>query len=201
MRISSRKAIKQLNELSKLAPNGMRLAVEWKKDWQVLISTILSAQTRDETTIRVCEVLFKKFDSPKKLGKASLKTIEKIIHSVNYHKTKARNIRETAKIISKKGIPDSMDRLILLNGVGRKTANVFLAKYHKKATIGVDTHVARLSFKLGWTKNKDQYKIERDLKILFPKKYWGRINYTLVRFGRSIGKNRKEEDKILNKFG
>ncbi len=198
--MDSKQAIRQLNELGKLAPKDMRLAAEWEKDWQVLISTILSAQTKDETTIRICEILFKRFDSPEKLGKASLKAIEKIIRPINYHKAKAKNIKLTAKIISKNGIPDTIEELIELPGVGRKTANVFLAEHHKKAAIGVDTHVARLSFKLGWTKNKDKYKIEKDLENLFPKSYWRRINYILVRFGRSIGKNRKKEDEILEKI-
>lgn len=176
----------------------MRLAAEWKQDWQVLISTILSAQTKDETTINVCKILFKKFNSPEKLKNAPLKVIKKIIRPVNYYKTKAKNIKSTAKIISKNGIPKEIENLILLPGVGRKTANVYLAEFHKKPAIGVDTHVARISSKLGWTKEKNKHKIETDLQTLFPVKRWRSINYILVRFGRSIGKNRKKEDEILN---
>ena len=190
-------AIFQLKELGKLAPREMRLAAEWDEDWQVLISTIHSAQTKDETTINVCEILFKKYNTSEKLGKAKLSSIIKIIKSINYYKTKAKNIKETARIISKSGIPETVEELILLPGVGRKTANVYLAEYHKKAAIGVDTHVARLSFKLGWTKNTYKHKIEKDLEDLFPKRYWRRINYILVRFGRSIGRSRKQEDIIL----
>ncbi len=198
--MDSETAIKQLKEIGKLAPKEMRLAAEWSEDWQVLISTILSAQTKDETTIRICEILFSKYSSPEKLGNASLNEIKKIIRPINYHKTKARNIKATANLISKRGIPESVEELMGLQGVGRKTANVFLAEFHKKAAIGVDTHVARISYKLGWTKNKDKYKIEKDLEKLFPRRYWRIINYILVRFGRSIGTNRKKEDEIIAKL-
>lgn len=196
--LKTKRAINQLNKLNKLAPKDMRLAAEWPEDWQVLISTILSAQTKDETTIRICEILFKKFDSPEKLGSASLSEIKKIIRPINYHKTKAKNIKATAKIISLKKISQSVDELIKLPGVGRKTANVFLAEFHKKAAIGVDTHVSFVSQYLGWSKNKNPHKIEKDLEFLFPNKYWRRVNYIVVRFGRSY--NRKKQIEILDKL-
>ncbi len=191
-------AIKQLDYIKNIATKEMRLAAQWPKDWQVLISTILSAQTKDETTIRVCEVLFKKYNSLAKLGNAQIKDIEKIIHSVNYHRNKAKNIILTAKILSKKSIPEDVNSLIELPGVGRKTANVFLAEFHKKAAIGVDTHVAFVSQYLGWTNNKDPNKIEQDLEELFPRGYWNGLNDTIVRFGRSY--NRKEQMAILDKI-
>jgi endonuclease III len=191
-------AIKQLDYIKNIATKEMRLAAQWPNDWQVLISTILSAQTKDETTIRVCEVLFKKYNSLAKLGNAQIKDIEKIIHSVNYHRTKAKNIISTAKILSKKSIPEDVKSLIELPGVGRKTANVFLAEFHKKAAIGVDTHVAFVSQYLGWTNNKDSHKIEQDLEELFPRGYWNGLNDTIVRFGRSY--NRKEQMAILDKI-
>jgi endonuclease-3 len=193
-------AVIQLEQLSRLAPKKMRLAAEWNSSWKVLISTILSVQTRDETTIKVCKALFSRFKDPKSLGCADIKEIESIVRPVNYHKTKSKNIQQPCRIISDKKIPRTVDKLLLLPGVGRKTANVFLAEFHKKAAIGVDTHVARISQKIGWTRNTDRFKIEKDLKELFPRRYWRRINYILVKFGRSIGKKRKEEDKILNKI-
>lgn len=202
-------AIKQLKALEKLVNNSksknLRLAAEWKEKWKILISTILSSQTKDETTIRISEILFKKYLNIKRLAKAKLKDIKKIIKPVNFYKTKANNIKKTADIISKakKGkIPEKIDELLKLPGVGRKVANVYLAVAHKKDTIGVDTHVSRLAVKLGWTKNKQsqKYKIEKDLEKLFPKKYWRSINYILVRFGRVFGKSRKKEDEILRKL-
>jgi endonuclease III len=196
--MEQRTAIKQLNFLGKLAPREMRLAAEWEKDWQVLISTILSAQTKDETTIKICEILFRKFNSPEKLGEASIEEIEKIIRPINYHKTKARNIKATASLISKNGIPETIEGLILFPGVGRKTANVYLAEFHKKDAIGVDTHVSFISQYLDWSRNKNPHKIEKDLENLFPKRYWNSVNYILVRFGRKY--NRKQQKEILDKL-
>lgn len=196
-------AISQLHTLGKLSPRNMRLAAEWPKHkpWQVLISTILSAQTKDETTIAISEILYKKYPSLNKLANAKLSSIEKIIRPVNYYKTKAKHLKKTAKIIEKdfKGkMPKSLEELLTLPGVGRKVGNVYLAEAHKMNVIGVDTHVGRISQKLGWTKNKHPYKIEKDLELLFPKKYWRSINYICVRFGRSH--TRRKEDEIFKKI-
>ena len=196
--MNSQTAIKQLQALSKLAPREMRLAAEWDEDWQVLISTILSAQTRDEKTIEISEILYKKYSTLKSLSKAKLSSIFKIIKSINYNKTKSRHILATSKILMKDfngKVPNTLDELLTLPGVGRKVGNVYLAEHKKEMAIGVDTHVGRISQKLGWSKNKHPHKIEKDLEILFPKKYWRSINYICVRFGRSH--TRKEEDKIF----
>jgi endonuclease III len=198
MKISSKKAIRQLKRIEQLIPLRLRLAADWPKDWEVLISIILSARTRDETTIKVCEILFDKFNSPKKLGKAHLKEIIKIIKSINYYKTKAKNIKETAILISLSGIPKNVEELIKLPGVGRKTANVYLAEFHKKAAIGVDTHLSFVSQSLLWSKNKLPEKIEQDLQKLFPLKYWSSLNRIIVKFGRAF--NRKKQIEILNKI-
>jgi len=204
--MNSALAISQLKKLKKLVDkNDLRLAAEgWKNDYEILISTILSAQTKDETTIDVCEnYLFKKYKNFQELSKAKIKDVEKIIRRINYHKTKARNIIETSKIIISEfnaKVPEKLDDLLRLKGVGRKVANVYLVEARKADAIGVDTHVARISQKLNWTKNKNPHKIEKDLEKLFPKKYWNSINYILVKFGRTIGKNRKFEDEVLEKI-
>ncbi|PIN90625.1 endonuclease III [Candidatus Pacearchaeota archaeon CG10_big_fil_rev_8_21_14_0_10_32_14] len=200
--LRQKKSINQLRALNKYSPKEMRLAADWPKKWQALISTILSAQTKDETTIRISEILYKKYSSPQKLSKAKIEEIEKIIRPINYHKTKARHIKETAKMISRNSgrIPQTLDELLKFPGVGRKVGNVYLAEAHKFDVIGVDTHVARISQKLGWTKNKHPHKIEKDLEVLFPKKYWRKINDTCVRFGRSHGRSKREEDEILKEI-
>jgi len=150
--------------------------------------------------IEVCEVLFKKYPSMIKLSRARISGVEKIIHRVNYHKTKSKHIVATAKMLAGKRIPDSVNELLKLPGVGRKVANVYLAEAHRADAIGVDTHVKRISFKLGWTKNKNPDKIEKDLEKLFPKKYCGLINDTLVRFGKIYGRSKRQEDEILGKL-
>ena len=201
--MDTKTAISQLKKLKKLTlKDAPRLAAEgWKNDYELLISTILSAQTRDEVTINVCEnYLFKKYKNFKALSKAKLADVEKIIRMINYYKTKARNIIATSKMIVsdfRGKVPSNLDKLLLLPGVGRKVGNVFLVAARKADAIGVDTHVGRISNKLGWTKNENPHKIENDLERLFPKKYWNSINYILVRFGRTIGKNRNEEDRVL----
>ena len=200
MNPKQKRAIKQLKALKKY-DKKLRLAAEgWDEDWKVLISTILSAQTKDETTIKYSEILFKKYNSIKKLAKAKLKDVKKIIRPINYYKTKSKHILQTSKIISRKykgKVPQSREELLELPGVGRKVANVYLVEAHNAAAIGVDTHCARLARKLGWSKNKNPHKIEKDLESLFPKKYWNSINYILVGFGRGF---RKEEDKIIERI-
>ena len=201
--MNQKKAISQLMSLKKLTRgSGMRLAAEgWDEKWKVLISTILSAQTRDETTIKYSEILFDKYNSIENLAHAKISEVRKIIKPINYHKTKARHIVESAKIIDGNGgkIPEAIEGLLELPGVGRKVGNVYLAEAHNSAAIGVDTHVGRISQKLGWSKNKNPHKIEEDLKELFPKRYWRSINYILVSFGR--GHTRKEEDVIFSRLG
>ncbi len=162
-----KRALRQLRGLESLTPkNYMRLAAEkWDAKWKTLIAIIMSAQTRDEVTIPIAENLFKKYPSLKSLSHAKYNDLIRIIRSVNFSKTKAKNVIACAIILQEKFygiIPDNIEKLIELPGVGRKTANVFIAEYGEDA-LGVDTHVAYISRKLNWTKNKHPNKIEMDL--------------------------------------
>lgn len=135
------------------------------------------------------------------MSKANLRSIKKIVKPINFYKTKAKNILEATRIIQNKWkgkIPDTREKLMLLPGVGRKVANVYLAHVHKAPTIGVDTHLTFLSQQLGWTKNKTQEKIENDLENLFPRRYWNSINYILVRFGRTYPSRKKQIEILRN---
>ena len=196
--MNTKRAISQLRKIEKLTDKNMLLAADWTEEWQVLISTILSAQTKDETTIKISHKLYKKYNTLGKLAKARLKDIKRIIKPLNYHKTKAKHIIQTSRILIKDyegKIPHKMEKLLELPGVGRKTANVFLA-VHDHPAIGVDTHVAYLSRVLGWTRNKHPHKIEKDLELLFPKRYWSSLNYILVRFGRTYKTRKKQVEKL-----
>jgi len=179
----------------------MRLAAEgWSEPWKSLISTMLSARTRDETTIKVCDELFSKYPKLSQLSKAKLLDIQKIIRPVNYYKTKSKNILECSKIVVEKfnsRLPLDFEKLITLPGVGRKTANVFLSEMGKDE-IGVDTHVFHLSHKLGWSKNSKPEQVEKDLKKLFPKNIWKEVNPVLVRFGRTF--RGEKQDLILKEI-
>ena len=199
--MDQQKALKQLHELKRLKGN-FRLAAEgWNSKWKTLISTLLSARTRDETTIKISRNLYKKYPNAKSLAKANIGYVKKIIKPINFYKTKSRKIIECSRIISEKyngNIPNDFDKLIKLPGVGRKTANVFLAEQGMQ-TIGVDTHTAHISRALGWTRNNNPHKIENDLKKLFPKSKWRSINYILVGFGRKYrGKMRGEVLKRIS---
>ncbi len=180
----------------------MRLAAEeWSSDWQTLISTMLSARTRDEVTIVVANMLFKKFKTPRALAAAPIAAIKKIIKPVNFYKTKSKNVKECAKILASKykgKVPHDFEKLIELPGVGRKTANVFLSEQGRDH-IAVDTHVWYISHYLGWTKGKNQEQVETDLKKLFPKRYWKQLNPILVRFGKTH-MSRKKKNELLDEI-
>src|SRR3972149_10098458 len=139
--MDTKKAIRQLEALEghgKL----LRLAAEWNKPWQSLISTILSARTRDDKTIEVSNKLYKRYRNLRELSNANLKDVWDIIREVNYYKTKTKHIIQGAKMLVSQynsKIPHNFSKLVELPGVGRKTANVFLA-HQGHATIGVDTH-------------------------------------------------------------
>ncbi|HIG94423.1 MAG: Endonuclease III [archaeon GW2011_AR13] len=199
--MNQKTALKQLKFLETKS-SFMRLASQgWQNDFQTLIAILLSARTRDETTIKICQELFKNYPDTKKLSLAKLNEIEKIIRPVNFYKNKSKNILNLSKILVKdynSKIPDKIEELILLPGIGRKTANVYLSQKGKNA-IGVDTHVSYISQKLGWTKNKNSHKIEEDLENLFSKKDWSKVNTILVSFGKTYN-SRKKQDEILEEI-
>jgi len=199
--MNKERALRQLKEIEKLA-REIRLAADgWPSDWQTLIATLMSARTTDKKTIPVAQELFDKFNTIDKLSKVSFNQVASIIKPVNFYKTKTKHIIELAEILVRDyqgNVPHDFSKLIELPGVGRKTANVFLAELGK-GTIGVDTHLSYCSQRLGWTKNKTQEKIEKDLEKLFPKRYWGELNWIVVRFGQTYP-NRRIKNEILNKI-
>lgn len=202
--MDSKRAVRQLKSLERLnakmdGVNEMRLAAQWPKKYQMLIATILSAQTRDEVTIEVCDVLFKKYPKMTDLASGTPYMVGKIISKVNYAPTKARRIIKTAQMIGKGRIPQTTEELMKFPGIGRKVANVYLAEAHRADKIGVDTHVHRISWKLGWTESRYPDNVEKDLEKLFPRKYWTWINEICVRFGKSYGLSRKKENEIFLK--
>ena len=177
-----------------------RLAAEdWKEHWQTLIATIMSAQSRDTTTIPIAEELFKRYPTLPKLASARYSDVLKMFKSLNYTKTKAKHVIEAAKFIMsefKGKLPDKMEQLTRIPGVGRKTANIVILEVHKKPAIAVDTHVHRLSNVLGLVKTKTPEQTERELKKFVPKKYWIDINYIFVRWGQDVPG--RDKQRLLN---
>ncbi len=180
-----------------------RLAAEgWHADWQILISTIMSAQTRDEVTIPVAEGLFKRYSTLDKLSKAKYSDVLKLIKSVNFSKTKARNVIASARYLMEYhhgDIPDSIEELVKMPGVGRKTANLTLSEVHSKDGITVDTHVHRIANVFGFVKTKTPHQTELELMKLSPQKHWRRINRLFVLWGKEVrGRDKKRFLKALN---
>ncbi|MBP7708045.1 endonuclease III [Candidatus Pacearchaeota archaeon] len=199
--MNSKKAIKQLKEIEKLAKEIRLAADEWDEDWKTLVAILMSARTKDKITIPIAAELFNSYSSLEKLSRAKIGDIENIIRQVNFYKTKSKHISELAKILVEKynsKVPHDFNQLVELPGVGRKTANVFLAE-QGYGTIGVDVHVSYISNYLGWTKSEKQEQVEKDLKKLFPEKLWGKLNWILVRFGQTYP-NRELRNKILDKI-
>jgi len=162
--------------------------------FQLLIATILSAQCTDKQVNRVTAVLFKHLKTPADFAGAQLKTIEKHIHSTGFYHNKAKNIKNCSQeIIDTHGgrVPQTMAELVKLPGVGRKTANVVLGAVFNIPGLVVDTHVARISQRLGLTMNKDAVKIEFDLMKIIPKRAWNDFSLQLIFFGRETCSARK----------
>jgi len=177
-------------------PSTKRLAGDdWEKDWQTLMATILSAQTRDETTIPVSEALFKKYPTLEELSDARYGDVLKIVSRVNFKYTKAKNVIGAAKYLVKNcqgKVPDDIDELVKIPGVGRKTANLVITEVHAKDGICVDTHVHRISNVFGFVKTKNPTETEYALMKIAPRKYWSSINRIFVLWGKEVrGRDKK----------
>ena len=159
--------------------------------FSILIGTILSARTKDETTTKAVKALFLKYKNPKDLANAKIKDVEKIIRSIGFFHVKSKRIVEVAKIIHKKykdKVPEDLDTLVQLPGVGRKTANCVLVYAFEKPAIPVDIHVHRISNRLGLVDTKNPEETEQELMSKIDKKYWIDINDTFVMYGQNICK-------------
>ncbi|WP_297446357.1 endonuclease III [Desulfurobacterium sp.] len=157
--------------------------------FKILISTILSLRTKDEVTARASERLFKKANNPYDMVKLSEKEIEELIYPVGFYRNKAKTIKEICKTLIEKydgKVPDSLDELLKLKGVGRKTANLVVTLGFNKPGICVDTHVHRIMNRIGYVKTKTPEETEFALRKKLPKKYWKIINELLVALGQHI---------------
>ncbi len=187
----TREIIKRLrNEYPEL-----KTALQFGNPFELLVATILSAQTTDVLVNKITENLFKKYRAIKDYADAPPGTFQKDISSVNFYKTKAKNIQNTAKMLQEQfhaTVPKTMEELIRLPGVARKTANIILFNaYGINEGIAVDTHVKRLANRLGLTRNEDPVKIEQDLIKIIPRDQWGNITHLLIFHGRKICQARK----------
>lgn len=182
--------VKNILRLLKKEYPEPRTALRFKTPFQLLAATVLSAMTTDRQVNKVTEDLFKKYRKVEDFAGAGLSEFQKDVSSVNFYKNKARNIQNAAKMIMEEfggKVPDTMEDLLKLPGVARKTANIILSNaYGKNEGIAVDTHVKRLAGRLGLTKHTDPVKIEQDLMKITPRNNWGDISHLLIFHGRAV---------------
>ena len=194
-----------VHALKKLYPKHI-IPLHHKNAWELLCAVILSAQCTDARVNTITPHLFQKYPTVYDLAQANLHDVEKIIHSAGFYHSKAVSLVEMSKRICEVyggQVPQTMEDLLTLRGVARKTANVMLGDYFKKpAGIVVDTHVKRLAFRLGLTKHTDPVKIERDLTSIIPHRYWGWIAIALILHGRRVCSARRPccEECCLQKY-
>ncbi len=168
----------------------MKCALDFKTPWQLLVATIMSAQCTDVAVNNATPSLFKKYKTVQDFARADLDDLKRHMKTITFYNNKAANVQKSAKIIVEKfhgKVPKTMEGLLTLPGVARKTANVVLGSaYNIPSGIVVDTHMIRCSQRLGLTKNTDPVKIERDLQQLIPQKDWIKFAHQMVWFGRKI---------------
>lgn len=193
-----KKVEKILEILEKEFPNA-KIRLNHSNPFELLVATILSAQCTDERVNLVTSELFKKYRTPEEFAQLPNEELEKMIYSTGYYKSKAKHIIESSKLIIEKFngvVPDSMDSLLQLPGVGRKTANVILSHSFSKPGIVVDTHVIRITNRLGLVETKNPIKIEFKLMEIVPKDKWVLFTHLLISHGRKYCISRKPKCDI-----
>jgi endonuclease III len=190
----TQRTLEILIRLKRLYPDA-QCSLDYETPVQLLVATILSAQCTDERVNQVTPALFKQFPDAAAIAVAPPETLEQLIHSTGFYRNKSRNIQGACqKIMADFGgvVPKQMEQLLTLPGVARKTANVVLAHaYGINAGVTVDTHVKRLSYRLGLTKHTDPVKVERDLMRLLPQPDWENWSIRLIYHGRAVCNARK----------
>ena len=179
--------------LTKSYPN-VRCELDFKNPFQLLVATVLSAQCTDKRVNQTTPTLFKKYKSIKKMAKADLADIERLVKSTGFFRAKAKNIKSLSEKIMNDfdgQVPDRLEDLITLPGVGRKTANVVLGHAFNTPGITVDTHFGRLSRRFGWSKSNDPVKVEFEVGDLIPQKEWTNLSQRLIWHGRRVCHSRK----------
>jgi len=180
----------QLSESNEADPSVNTVAEHYRRDpWAVLVSTIISLRTKDEVTLTASERLLEKAGNPAELSRMNEEKIAKLIYPAGFYRNKAASLKKIANILLEQyggKVPPSMDELLALPGVGRKTANLVLNEAFDIDAICVDIHVHRISNRCGWLSSKTPEETEMILRDILPKKYWKRINYLLVLYGQRL---------------
>jgi endonuclease-3 len=191
------RAVKIIAKLESAYPHEEGTMLQWKTPLDLLIATILSAQSTDEQINRITPALFKRYKTAKDYADSSVDELESYIHASGFYHRKSQLIQAACRQIIDEfngEVPRNMEDLLKLKGVARKTANIVLGNaYGVIEGIAVDTHVMRLSQRLGWSKEKDRDKIEQDLLRLIPRDKWYEVNYLLIAHGRHVCEARRPD--------
>ncbi len=182
-----------LNRLKKRYPE-MGTALTYQDPWQLIVATVLSAQTTDENVNRVTPALFGRWPTPEDLAEADPEEVEQVVYSTGFYRQKTKSIISLASDLVDRYdgvVPADLDEMTTLPGVGRKTASVVLAEAWGMPAIAVDTHVKRVAGRLGLTTTSDPAKVEADLMALYPKNQWAGISMRMIQFGRDVCDARK----------
>ena len=189
-----KRALEILERLERTYPHAT-IALNYKNPYELLVAVVLSAQCTDKRVNQVTPKVFERFPTPEAMAQARLDEIEELIRPTGFFRNKARNLKRACQIMVKDHdgkVPRTMNEMLKLPGVARKTANcVLYSAYGEITGIPVDTHVKRLSKRLGLSKNHNPDKIEKDLMVLIPKKKWGEFSFALIRHGREVCKARE----------
>ncbi len=180
-------------QLTKSYPN-VRCELDYNSAFQLLVATVLSAQCTDKRVNQTTPALFKKYPNPKKMSKADLKDIQRLVKSTGFFRAKAKNIKALSNKIMEDfdgDVPSNLEDLITLPGVGRKTANVVLGHAFGIPGITVDTHFGRLSRRFGWSKQSDPVKVEFEVGELIAEKEWTNLSQRMIWHGRRVCHSRK----------
>ena len=184
----------KIRKILKRTYPDVKTQLYYKNPFELLVATILSAQCTDKQVNTVTKVLFKKLKTPKDFAKVPLEKLEELVRPTGFFRNKAKSIKNCASMLVENydsAVPSRLDELVKLPGVGRKTANVVLGAAFGIQGVVVDTHVGRISQRLGLTENKDPVKIEFDLMEIIPKNEWNNFSLQLIFFGRAVCKARK----------
>ena len=205
MKLDKNQIIEFVNILKDTYPDAT-CSLDFTTPFEMVVSVMLSAQCTDERVNKTTPALFAKYSTPQDFANMDIEELENFIHPCGFYKNKAKNIKATAQIIATKyngKVPETMEELMSLPGVGRKTANVvMLEAFNKPQGIAVDTHCKRISNKIGFSNEKEPEKIEQDLLKIIPSKYYKDMNHILIWHGRNtcVARNPKCEVCPINKY-
>ncbi|HUA35676.1 MAG TPA: endonuclease III [Candidatus Binataceae bacterium] len=189
------RAARVTKTLKRLYPHA-RISLDFKTPWQCLAATILSAQCTDERVNAVTPGLFREFPDARAMARADERRVQELIVTTGFFRQKTRSLIETARLLVERHggeVPRKMDELVKLKGVGRKTANVILGHVYGEPGFVVDTHVRRLTYRLGFTQSSEPDQIEQDMQALLPPKDWTQISMSLILHGRQVCFARKPD--------